>query len=134
MPAKTELPLTAEQRAELVYLRDHAPKPYIREKAAALIKVADGQPVYKVAQYELLKPRKPDTVTDWVERYQAEGVKGLYVRKGRGRKPAFSPSGGGGSRRPSRMGAASVPSAVRYATGALALAGRGSSAGLAPRA
>ena len=91
MPAKTELPLTAEQRAELVYLRDHAPKPYIREKAAALIKVADGQPVYKVAQYELLKPRKPDTVTDWVERYQAEGVKGLYVRKGRGRKPAFSP-------------------------------------------
>lgn len=92
MPARTKLSLTAAERAELEFLRDHAPKPYLRERAAALIKIANGQAVYKVAQYGLLKPRKADTVADWVRRYKAEGVKGLYVRKGRGRKPAFSPS------------------------------------------
>jgi hypothetical protein len=27
-----------------------------------------------------------------VRRYRAEGVKGLLIRPGRGRKPAFSPS------------------------------------------
>jgi len=58
MPAKTKLLLTDEQRAELIWLRDHAPKPYLRERAAALLKVADGQPVYKVAREGLLKHRK----------------------------------------------------------------------------
>ena len=101
MPAKTRLDLTAEERAELEALRDHASKPYLRERAAALLKVANGQPVYKVAESGLLKRRKPDTVREWVKRYKAEGIHGLYIRKGRGRKPAFSPSDGGGSRSPS---------------------------------
>ncbi len=32
-------------------------------------------------------------MSDWIDRYQSEGLAGLVVRKGRGRKPAFSPSG-----------------------------------------
>ncbi len=88
MPAKTKLNLTDEQRAELEDLRDHAPKAYMRERAAALLKIADGQAVYKVAKEGLPRPRRASTVADCVRRYCAEGVEGLGVRPGRGRKPS----------------------------------------------
>ena len=91
MPGKVRLNLSEEQRAELVDLRDHHPKPYLRERAAALLKVAGGWSGQKTAQEGLLKPRYRETVTEWVHRYQAEGLQGLLIRKGRGRKPAFSP-------------------------------------------
>ncbi len=86
------LELTAQQRAELEELRDHAEKPYLRERAAALLKIADGESPAAVARSGLLKPRKPDTVYEWLNRYEAEGIQGLYIRPGRGRKAAFSPS------------------------------------------
>lgn len=79
-------------REELVQLRNASPIPYLRERAAAVLKVADGIPAAAVAQYGLLRPRKPDTVYDWLNRFQAEGIKGLHIRSGRGRKSAFSPS------------------------------------------
>jgi transposase len=46
----------------------------------------------QVALAGLLKRRKTDTVYDWFHRYQAEGLAGLKIKSGRGRKPAFSPS------------------------------------------
>jgi transposase len=64
----------------------------MREKAAALLKVAGGRPGSRVARWGLLKPRKPETVSRWVRQYRSEGIAGLRVRPGRGRKPAFSPS------------------------------------------
>ncbi|HEX6818459.1 MAG TPA: helix-turn-helix domain-containing protein [Ktedonobacterales bacterium] len=39
----------------------------------------------------LLQPRKVETVCRWVARYRAQGLAGLSMRPGRGRKPAFSP-------------------------------------------
>jgi len=42
MPAKLKLALTVEQIHELEELRDHAAKPYLRERAAAILKVAQG--------------------------------------------------------------------------------------------
>ena len=86
------LALTTAQRRELVALRDTAPEPYLRERAAALLKVADGVPPARVARTGLLRPRRPDTVYAWLARYRAEGAAGLRIRPGRGRKPAFSPS------------------------------------------
>ena len=83
--------LTPAQRAELVALRDTAPKPHVRERAAALLKVADGRSAVSVARTGLLRPRKPATVWRWIRRYLAEGIAGLDDRPGRGRKPAFSP-------------------------------------------
>jgi hypothetical protein len=85
------LPLTTAQRSELTRLRDHDPKPYVREKAAALLKVADGWTAQAVGAYGLLRPRAADTVAHWVHSFRADGVAGLAVRPGRGRKPAFSP-------------------------------------------
>jgi transposase len=90
--AQREVVLTDSQRQQLLHLRDHAPKPYLRERAAALLKIADGSAASLVARQGLLRPRKPDTVSAWLERFQAAGIDGLTVRPGRGRKPAFSPS------------------------------------------
>jgi transposase len=86
------LTLTPAQRRDLVALRDTAAKPCQRERAAALLKIADGMPAAQVARTGLLRPRKPATVWRWLRRYRAEGMAGLADRPGRGRKPAFSPS------------------------------------------
>ncbi len=92
MPAP--LALRPEQADELTHLRDHDPAPYVRERAAAILKVAAGQSLRAVARAGLLRPRRRETVAAWVQRYLAEGVAGLRIRPGRGRKPAFSPSAG----------------------------------------
>jgi transposase len=86
------LELNEQQRAELEDLRDHSPLPYLRERAAALLKIAAGMAPLEVAQYGLLRPRDSDTIYRWLGRYRTQGLQGLRIRKGRGRKPAFSPS------------------------------------------
>jgi hypothetical protein len=85
--------LSAAQREELTQLRDHHPKPYLRERAAALLKLADGLPIRHVARSGLLRPRAEETVGGWLRRYLQAGTAGLAVRPGHGRKPAFSPGG-----------------------------------------
>jgi hypothetical protein len=98
------LALTETEEQQLRELRDHAPKPYLRERAAALLKVADGQSAASVARQGLLRARKPDTLYTWLDRFLIDGIAGLAIREGRGRKPAFSPlrrgfERGGGSGR-----------------------------------
>lgn len=84
------LNLNVEQHEELKYIRDNYPLPYLRERAAALLKIADGQSGLEVANRGLLKPRDPDTIYAWVKRYQQQGVDGLLIRPGRGRKASSS--------------------------------------------
>jgi len=86
------LVLTPNQRTALEWIRDHHPLPYVRERAAALLKIADGHSGRQVALHGLLRRRCPDTVYDWVRRFEAEEEKGLLIKPGRGRKPAFFPS------------------------------------------
>ena len=83
--------LTPEERQALEQLRDRAPKPYLRERAAALLKVAEGIPAAVVARQGLLRRRQAITLYHWLDRFRDQGVAGLSIRKGRGRKPAFSP-------------------------------------------
>jgi len=85
------LELSPRQRRAVTRVRDHHPKPHLREKAAALLQVADGWAVQDVARFGLLRPRARNTVSAWVARYKARGLAGLRVATGRGRKPAFSP-------------------------------------------
>jgi hypothetical protein len=99
MPAPFVVPLRPEQAQELAQLRDHDPTPYVRERAAAILKVAAGESVRGVARNGLLHSRRRETVAAWIRRYLAEGAAGLRVRPGRGRKPAFSPSGSDGGGR-----------------------------------
>ena len=86
------LSLSAAQRRELEVARRTHPKAYVREKAAALLKVADGQAIRQVALFGLLRHRHPETVSAWIQAYRRHGLRGLAVQAGRGRKPAFSPS------------------------------------------
>ena len=91
MPKARQLHLSQEQRRELEQVRDHHPKPDLRTKAAALLKVAAGQSMRQVALHGLLKRYDDNTIRTWIERYEQEGLQGLHIRAGRGRKPAFSP-------------------------------------------
>lgn len=91
MANQFHLTLTAAQQAELIHLRDHAPSAYLRERAAAILKVGAGAAIQTVAARGLLRPRQPETVRAWITRYLSGGLGGLRVRSGRGRKPAFSP-------------------------------------------
>lgn len=91
MPASLKLELTVEQRTALVRLRDHAQKAYIRERAAALLKIASGQSARHVARSGLLKRHSHGTLLVWVERFKDSGPAGLEIKAGRGRKPSFFP-------------------------------------------
>jgi transposase len=91
MAKPLQVELTESEQMELEQLRDHSAKAYLRERAAAILKLAAGLSGREVAHHGLLKRRKHQTVCGWVQRYQAEGVAGLIIRRGRGRKAAFSP-------------------------------------------
>jgi hypothetical protein len=71
------LDLDADQKAELVKLRDTTKQEYVRERCAALLKIAEGQTAHWVARHGLLRPRDPDTVYAWLDIYAAEGTAGL---------------------------------------------------------
>lgn len=96
MSRRPPLILDEPSRLALEQMRDRHAKPYMRERAAALLKIADGMAPARVAKEGLLKPRYADTVYAWLDRYLAQGIAGLEIEQGRGRKPAFSPSGQGG--------------------------------------
>lgn len=93
MPIRCQLPLSADQQVALVCVRDHASKPYLRERAAVLLAIAHGASIRQAAQSSGLKPHDADTVCAWVARYRQAGIAGLTVVKGRGRKPAAFPAG-----------------------------------------
>ena len=83
--------LSDEQAQELRHCRDHHPLPYMRLKAAAIVKVAAGQSIKQVALTGLHKPVTEECVSTWINRYEQEGLAGLRVQPGRGRKASFSP-------------------------------------------
>src|SRR4051794_21471629 len=94
MATPMNLRLDPDQVAELMLLRDNHPKPYVRERAAAILKVASGWSVRRVAHHGLLRPRRPETVGEWIDRYLTAGPGGLEVATGRGRKTTPPPRGG----------------------------------------
>ena len=87
------LELTGAERTTLEQAVKHHPKPYVRERAAALIKVAGRSAAAWVAEHGLLARHAPDTVYRWLDRYEAEGIAALTVRPGRGRKARLPPPG-----------------------------------------
>ena len=91
MPKYRSISLTGEEKADLIEIRDHAKKPYLRERASAILQVSDGRSGRWVALHGLLRGRQPDTIYTWLNRYQAEGIAGLKIRSGRGRPAAYDP-------------------------------------------
>jgi hypothetical protein len=78
MAKRRTLSLSAEERSELEHVRAHDKRPYLREQAAALLKIADGTSVHAVALKGLLKRRKPDTVYGWLTHFEARRT--LHIR------------------------------------------------------
>src|SRR6266567_1050327 len=74
MPQARQVKLSAAQEQELRLARDHHPKAYVRSKCAAILKVAAGVSTRQVAATGLLKPVAEETVSDWIDRYQSEGL------------------------------------------------------------
>ena len=81
MSQRRTLALAEAERAELLDHRDHHPKPYVRERCAAVLQIADGRAPHAVANGGLLRPRDPDTVYAWLNHYQAQGLPGLLAHQ-----------------------------------------------------
>ena len=81
MYQRRTLALSDAERAALLFHRDHDPQPFVRERCAALLKVADGLAPYAVAHAGLLRRRDPDTVYAWLDRYRDEGLPGLLAHQ-----------------------------------------------------
>jgi hypothetical protein len=92
MPRHIRIQLTETQRQDLQQMRAHHPKAYLRERAAAVLKVAGGALIQHVAETGLLQRHEPETVKGWIEQYLQAGQAGWQIKTGRGRKPKFSPS------------------------------------------
>jgi hypothetical protein len=89
MAARRTLELKIRQRQELEEYRDHDPRPYLRERCGALLKIAGGATAYAVARQGLLKPRDPDTLYDWLRIYEEEGVSGLVAHQHGGKRRGY---------------------------------------------
>ena len=101
MPSALTLALTDAERRTLCDARKRHDKPYVRERAAALLKIDDGWSGRKVAREGLLQSRTPDTVYTSYHDWQDHGIAALHIEEGRGLWARFSPLaqlGGGGSR------------------------------------
>src|SRR5260370_7475650 len=74
MPQRRTLSLTETQQHELLHHRDHDARPYVRERCAALLRIANGLAPHAVAVRGLLRGRHPDTVYACLDHYVAEGL------------------------------------------------------------
>lgn len=91
MPAAKKLILNEKQRQGLEAWTKNPPKPYLRRKAWALLLVAQGKAVYQAAQDRRVHANRV-TVSNWIQKFEAQGLEGLKQAKGQGRKPSFFPS------------------------------------------
>lgn len=81
MPRYRTVSLTEAERAALLDARDHDPHPDVRERCAAVLKVAAGEHAHAVARHGLLRPRHPDTVYGWLDLYADAGLAGLRTHR-----------------------------------------------------
>ena len=81
MASRRTLRLKTREQRELEHYRDHDPRPYVRERCSALLRIAAGETPPAVARHGVLKPRDPDTLYGWLQVYQEEGVAGLLAHQ-----------------------------------------------------
>ncbi|HZC77395.1 MAG TPA: hypothetical protein VE258_06570 [Ktedonobacterales bacterium] len=94
MPRPLQLSLTSVERAALLGARDHHAKAYLRERAAAIVRVADGWSARAVARSGCRKPRRVETVGRWVAGSPPSagtGSLGCWCRRDAGASPLFLP-------------------------------------------
>jgi hypothetical protein len=88
--------LSPEERQVLEYrLRCTTTPLGLARRCRAILAVADGLSLVGAARQAGLTEKH---LRKWVQRFLAQRLDGLKDRPGRGRKPAFSPRGGGARR------------------------------------
>lgn len=92
MPKRLIPILSEEEFSQLTEICNRAEMPYLRERASAILKLAQSMTTEHIATTGLLRTRARQTVAIWFHRFQSDGIKGLEIKAGRGRHPAFSPS------------------------------------------
>ena len=75
---------TEQQTIELEHEAKHATKAYLRTKALALLNLKEG---YKPAEIGRILRVSRQAIHQWKRRYLGQGLAGLLVQEGRGRKP-----------------------------------------------
>ena len=80
--------LTEQQQQELSEIMRAHPTGHVRVKALAILNVGRDHTIMEVAKF-LMASRQ--SIYTWVDRYLAQGVKGLEVQPGRGRKAKAAP-------------------------------------------
>ncbi len=78
---KLDLSEPERERLTLEEALRHHPHADVRERAAALLKVAEGRSPHWVARHGLLRPRAPDSVYQWLHFYVTQGLAGLLHRR-----------------------------------------------------
>ena len=81
MTHRLTLELTPTQEQELIQHRDHDARHDVRERCAALLKIAAGRSPHWVAKHGLLKERDPDAVYNWLRWYRQTGLSGLLAHR-----------------------------------------------------
>jgi len=82
---RLRLVLNKRERKTLTHILNRSSKPYQRERAAALLKIALGISPHAVARHGLLRKRDPDTVYHWVRAFCSSGIKSLSHAPRRGK-------------------------------------------------
>jgi transposase len=83
MSRLTKIELNSDQHAALEHASKHGKTHGFRQRCRIILLKAQKQPAHQVAgQIGCCK----NVVYHWVKRYQSEGIDGLHIRAGRGRK------------------------------------------------
>lgn len=90
MPKRYEIVLSEQEEQKLQSWLKNPPRPYLRERARAILKVSQGETIAATAQKLRVRVHR-NAVSEWVQRFLAERLEGLKIKGGRGRKAVFSP-------------------------------------------
>ena len=78
---RLKLELSEAERITLQEAVLHHPHPHVRERCAAVLKVAEGSSPHWVALHGLLIKRDPDSVYQWLSYYQQGGIAALLMHQ-----------------------------------------------------
>jgi transposase len=91
MPKRYEVVLSDQEKQKLEGWLKNPPRPYLRERARAILNVSQGETIEATAQKLRVRVHR-NAVSEWVKRFLSERLEGLKIKVGRGRKAVFSPA------------------------------------------
>lgn len=91
MPKRYTIELPEPEKQKLESWLKNPPRPYLRERARAILQVSQGKTIEATAQALRVRVHR-NAVSEWVKRFRLGRLEGLKIQAGRGRKAIFSPT------------------------------------------